>query len=168
MPHFLDIPSSVARSKKSPYALLPIPYERSTSFGKGTKRGPAALIRASQEIDTVDEELLQPIDVPIQTRPSLKVAGKTPASELQTIYRSAQALHKTGTFVLGVGGEHSVSLPLIKAASETHRGLSVLQFDAHLDLRDKYSGTKYSHASVMRSVLDLDIPVVHAGIRSLC
>jgi agmatinase len=168
MPHFLDIPSSVARSRKSPYALLPIPYEHSTSFGKGTKRGPAALIRASQEIDTVDEELLLPINVPIQTRPSLKVAGKTPAAALQAIYRSAQALHKTGTFVLGVGGEHSVSLPLIKAASENHRGLSVLQFDAHLDLRDKYSGTKYSHASVMRRVLDLDIPVVHAGIRSLC
>jgi agmatinase len=168
MPHFLDIPKSVARSSKSPYALLPIPYERSTSFGKGTKLGPAALIRASHEIDTIDEELLLPIDVPIQTRPALKLTGKTPANALQAIYRAAGALHKTGTFILGVGGEHSVSLPLIKAASENHRGLSVLQLDAHLDLRDKYSGTKYSHASVMRRVLELDIPVVHAGIRSLC
>ena len=168
MPHFLDIPAKAARSKKSPYALLPIPYEHSTSFGKGTRRGPAALIRASHEIDTVDEELLLPIDIPVQTLPAVKTSGKTPAAALQAVYKASKAIHNTGRFVLGIGGEHSVSVPLIRAAAEKYRNLSVLQIDAHLDLRDKYSGTKLSHASAMRRTIEMGIPVVHAGTRSLC
>lgn len=166
--HFLDIPATIANSKKSPYALLPLPYEHSTSFGKGTKNGPRALIRASQEIDTVDEELLLPIDVPVQTLSAVKLASKTPSSAITAIYRAATVQHNAKRFLLGVGGEHSVSLPLIRAASEHYSNLSVLQFDAHLDLRETYSGTKYSHASVMRRVMDSGTPIVHAGIRSLC
>jgi agmatinase len=166
--HFLDIPAASASSKKSPYALLPLPYERTTSFGKGAKNGPKALIRASQEIDTVDEELLLTIDVPVQTLSAVKFASKTPAAAMTAIYRAAMAQHNSGRFLLGVGGEHSVSFPLIRAASEHYSNLSVLQLDAHLDLRAKYSGTTYSHASVMRRVMDSGTPIVHAGIRSLC
>ncbi len=168
MPHFLDIPKAAARSRKSPYALLPIPYEKSTSYGKGTSRGPAALIKASHEIDTVDEELLLPIDVPVQTLPALKLGSKTPAAAMRAIYSAAAKLQKAGRFVMAVGGEHSVSEPLIRAAAESHRKLSVLCLDAHLDLRDKYTGSRYSHASVMKRVMEQGIPVVHAGIRSLC
>lgn len=168
MPHFLDIPASVARSKKCPYALLPVPYEKSTSYRKGTAKGPASLIKASREIDTVDEELLLPIDVPVQTLPALALGRKTPAASMKTIYTAAARLHKAKRFALAVGGEHSISAPLIRAASESHRRLSVLCLDAHLDLRDKYSGTKFSHASVMRRVVEAGTPVVYAGIRSLC
>jgi agmatinase len=167
MPHFLDIPASVARSAECPYALLPVPYEKSTCYGKGTVHGPTALIKASRAIDKVDEELGLPIDLPVQTLPPVKTAGKSPAAAMQAIYLAASRLHKSGRFVMGIGGEHSVSAPLIKAAAETCRGLSVLQFDAHLDLRDEYTGTKYSHACAMRRVAEKGIPVVHAGIRSL-
>ena len=167
MPHFLDIPLSVARSAKCPYALLPVPYEKSTCYGKGTVRGPAALIRASRAIDKVDEQLRVPIDLPVQTLPPVKTEGKPPAAAMQAIYRAASRLHKAGRFVLGIGGEHSVSAPLIKAASEACSNMTVLQFDAHLDLRDEYTGTKYSHACAMRRVVEQGIPVVHAGIRSL-
>lgn len=166
--HFLDIPKSSGRSPKSPYALLPLPYEKTTSFGKGTKLGPARLIKASAQIDTIDEELLQPINVPVQTLPALKFGSKPPAAAMKLILSSASRLQRSGRFVLGVGGEHSVSVPLIEAASNAHRRLSVLCFDAHLDLRDSYSGSKHSHASAMRRVVELGVPVVHAGIRSLC
>ena len=166
--HFLDIPKAVAASDRSHYALLPIPYEQTTSFGKGTKNGPSALIRASHEIDTVDEELLLPLDIPVQTLAAMRLRGKKATDALSSIFKSASNIHDQGRFLLAVGGEHSISAPLIKAAAAKYKDMSVLQFDAHLDLRNSYQRTKQSHASAMRRVVETGISVVHAGIRSLC
>lgn len=166
--HFLDTPLESAHSPGSPYVFLPVPWEHTTSFGQGTARGPAALLRASHEIDTVDEELLLPINMGVQTLPPLKLTGRKPDNAMKIILQAASAVHSQNRFLLAAGGEHSISAPLIEAASRKYKDLSVLQFDAHLDLRDSYSGTKHSHASVMRRVTDLKIPVVHAGIRSIC
>lgn len=166
--HFLDIPAELAHSDNPPYVFLPVPFEMTTCYRKGTRRGPRALMAASRKIEIMDEELMLPVNVPIRTLPALDFKGKQPASAMKHIYLQAAAQHSAGRFILAAGGEHSLSAPLVKAAAEKYRNLSVIQFDAHLDLRHSYFGTTYSHGSVMRRIHDLNIPTVHVGIRSIC
>jgi agmatinase len=91
-----------------------------------------------------------------------------PEAMMKRLLGRARELVKTGKFVCMIGGEHSVSGPVIQAHAEAYDNLSVLQIDAHADLRDSYDGTKHSHASVMaRVVKDLRVPAVQVGIRSI-
>jgi agmatinase len=83
------------------------------------------------------------------------------------IYKAASKVVRDGKFLLGLGGEHSITSALIRATMAKHKKLSVLQFDAHLDLRNEYEGTPYSHASVMRRVHDYGCKIVPVGIRNL-
>jgi agmatinase len=85
----------------------------------------------------------------------------------EDIFRAAKRIVRDGKFPLSLGGEHSITSGLVRAVAAKHKKLSVLQIDAHLDLRDEYEGTKYSHASVMRRVLDMGVTVVPVGIRNV-
>src|SRR5205085_6458231 len=91
-----------------------------------------------------------------------------PEEMMESLYQRARSLVSTGKFIAMIGGEHSVSAPVIRAHAERYPNLSVLQIDAHADLRDTYDGTPHSHASIMaRVVRDLRIPAVQIGIRSI-
>lgn len=157
-------------------ALLPVPYESTTSFGGGTRRGPEAIIAASRYVELHDQEFgCEPGDlIGIHTFPALELtrAGAGPAmAELQAAYaRVAEACGDR--FLLMLGGEHSVSSPAILAqverlaAADPAARLSVLQMDAHADLRAEFEGTPYSHASAMARVLDR-ADVVGVGVRGV-
>src|SRR4029079_5157979 len=96
------------------------------------------------------------------------VSIEPPARMMEALYERARSLVATGKFVTMIGGEHSVSAPVIRAHAEQFENLSVLQIDAHADLRDTYDGTPHSHASIMaRVVRDLRLPSVQCGIRSI-
>jgi agmatinase len=165
-PYFLDISPQDAANPRAPYALLPLPYERTVSFGSGTSRGPDAMIRASHEVELFDEELLIPMDLAVQTLPAPDFQKLDDASALSLIGKTAAPHYKSGRFVLAVGGEHTVTAPLVEAAVESFGTLGVLHLDAHLDLRDEFRGSVLSHACVLHKITKMGIPAVHAGIRS--
>ena len=151
--------------------VLPVPYESTTSFGGGTRRGPSAIVTASRYIELYDQEFGCEAGelLGVHTLPALELtrAGATPAmAELQGAYaRVADACGDR--FLLMLGGEHSISSPAILAQAERHADrLSVLQMDAHADLRAQYEGTPNSHASAMARVLDA-ADVVGVGLRGV-
>ena len=153
--------------ERSQVVILPIPYEQTTTYGSGTRDGPRALITASRNMELYDEELdAEVYQVGIHTLRELEPQASGPQAMLERIAEVTRELLRHGKFVVGLGGEHTVSAGLVRAFAERYAGLSVLQFDAHTDLRDSYHGTPFNHASVMRRVSEL-APVVHVGIRSL-
>ncbi len=146
----------------------PVSYEGTVSYGTGTGRGAEAIINASRNMELYDEETdTETYKLGIHTvveSPSVE----PPAAMMDSLYRQASQYVSTGKFVCMLGGEHSVSGPVIRAHAEKYPNLSVLQIDAHADLRDTYDGTPHSHASIMARVTrDLKLPAVQCGIRSI-
>lgn len=146
----------------------PVSYEGTVSYGGGTGRGAEAVINASRNMELYDEETdAEVYRLGIHTleeSPSVD----PPAAMMQSLYERGKELVKTGKFVTMIGGEHSVSAPIIRAHAERYDNLSILQIDAHADLRDTYDGTPHSHASIMARVTrDMRLPSVQCGIRSI-
>jgi len=153
--------------ERAQIVILPLPYEQTTTYGTGTKDGPRALITASRNMELYDEELdYEVYQLGIHTLREVETEASGPSAMVERITAVARELLRHGKFVVGLGGEHTVSVGLIRAFAERFPGLSVLQFDAHGDLRDTYHGTPFSHACVMRRAAEL-VPVVQVGIRSL-
>ncbi|WP_461833942.1 agmatinase [Desulfothermus sp.] len=151
--------------------VLPVPYEGAVSFGTGTKKGPMAILRASLEIETWDEELeIDLLDVAkFNTLDYFEPTVAGPKYVFESLYNYLKSnLDPAKDFLLTIGGDHSVALAPIKFYHDYYKDLFVLQIDAHCDLREEFQGSKYSHGSVMARVRDLDIPIIQLGIRSLC
>lgn len=148
--------------------ILPVSYEGTVSYGTGTGAGAMAIVDASRNMELYEEETDSEVfKVGIHTLPEFG-ARETPEQMMSDLYHYTKGLLELDKFVCMLGGEHSVSAPIIKAHNEKFSDLSVLQIDAHADLRDTYDGTPHSHASIMaRVVKDLRIPSVQVGIRSL-
>jgi len=146
----------------------PIAYEGTVSYGTGTARGAGAIIEASRNMELYDEETdAEVYKMGIHTLEE-SASVDPPEAMMQALYERARELVATGKFITMIGGEHSVSAPVIRAHAERYENLSVLQIDAHADLRDTYDGTPHSHASIMaRVVRDLRLPSVQCGIRSI-
>ncbi|MDR3199508.1 MAG: agmatinase [Planctomycetaceae bacterium] len=165
---FLNLPAERCDPETARYLILPVPYEGTVCFLNGTIKGPEAVLAVSDQMEHFDEELL--IDFTrrgIATLPPIPPAD-TPEEEFDRIYATVKHydFFRTGRFPIILGGEHSVTPPVVRAAAEIYEDLSVLQFDAHADLRDSYTGGRYSHASAMRRVLDWTPHLVQAGVRS--
>ncbi len=146
----------------------PVSYEGTVSYGTGTGRGAEAIIEASRNMELYDEETdAEVYRLGIHTLPE-SPSIDPPAAMMQSLYERGRELVATNKFVTMIGGEHSVSAPVIRAHAERYENLSILQIDAHADLRDTYDGTPHSHASIMaRVVRDMRLPSVQCGIRSI-
>jgi agmatinase len=149
------------------YVVLPIPYEQTTSYMKGTEFGPNAIIRASSQLEDYDDELgFAPLRAGIYTAAPLDTVLENPEDENQLIYRAVREYLADGKVVAGVGGEHSISYGAVRACLEFAPDLTVLHLDAHADLRTEYEGWRFSHAAVMRRIRDLTAKTVSVGVRS--
>jgi agmatinase len=148
--------------------IFPVSYEATVSFGAGTGAGAMAIIDASRNMELYDEETdAEVYKIGIHTLPEF-APRETPAAMMSGLYEQTKELLAENKFLCMLGGEHSVSGPVIRAHSEKFHNFSILQIDAHADLRDEYDGTPHSHASIMaRTVKDLKIPAVQVGIRSI-
>jgi agmatinase len=146
----------------------PVSYEGTVSYGTGTGSGAMAIIDASRNMELYEEETDSEVyRIGIHTLPEF-TALDSPQEMMSALYGRARDLLGSGKFICMLGGEHSISAPVIRAHHEKFQDLSVLQIDAHADLRDSYDGTPHSHASIMaRVVKDLSIPSVQVGIRSI-
>ncbi len=166
--NFLGLPPGEATFASSPVVLLPVPYEATVSYMSGTRFGPRGLLHASRYIELYDHELdCEPYKVGVHTLPELVLSGSGPEAALDELRQVVDGLLDAGKFVILLGGEHSVSAaPILAHADRADGELSVLQLDAHADLRAEYEGTPFSHACVMHRVHDR-ARLVPVGIRSL-
>lgn len=167
MTTFLDMDPQFSELDQSKYVLLSVPYDKTSTFQKGADLGPQAILDASDSIELYD----------VVTDNEAYTAGiytddfqynfDTPEVMVQSVYdRVKHFLNQKKTVGL-LGGEHSVSVGAIKALSEKYHQLSVLQIDAHADLREEYHDSPYNHACVMRRAQEY-ANVVQVGIRSVC
>ena len=167
-PHnFLSLSPEFSEFQSSKFVIFPVPYEQTTTFKAGTREGPQAIINASQEVETFDCELKQEtFKVGIHTLEEMEITVGGPEVMVEKIYQIAKELVDMNKRVVLLGGEHTASIGLVKALSERYEKFSVLQLDAHADLRDSYQESKYSHACVMRRIGEI-APFVGMGIRNL-
>ena len=153
--------------QESEAIILPIPFERTTSYGQGTRNGPRELLLASAQVELWDEEL--GVDVHSRgmfTAPEMDLTAASMDEALEEIAEAAGRVLDLGKFLVTLGGEHSITAPLVKAAAARAPRLTVLQIDAHADLRDSYLDEANSHACAMRRTLE-HAPVVQVGIRNI-
>jgi agmatinase len=149
-------------------AVLPVPFERTVSYGRGTANGPAAILRASQSMELYDEELGgETAEIGITTLPPFLPEAFDLGEAMSELEGECTRHMAAGKFLVTLGGEHSLTIAPVRAARKVFGDLGVVQFDAHADLRESFEGTVYSHASVMRRVADEGVPSLPIGIRSL-
>ncbi len=148
--------------------LMPVPYEHSTSYGKGTAAGPEAILKAGPYLEFYDDQYdCEPWRLGVYTVPPVN-CDQDPEIFQQTLYQKTAELLQKNKFIVALGGEHALSFGLFRAHHERFKKISVLQLDAHSDLRDSYQGSKWSHASVMRRIWELNQSIVPMGVRSQC
>jgi agmatinase len=147
--------------------ILPIPLDRTTSYVAGTRTGPHEILVASSHMELWDEETETDVHgIGIYTLPEMELPFAGMDEVIQEIRRVASELVTRGKFPVVLGGEHSITAPVVAAVAAKHPGLSVLQIDAHADLRDSFMGTPHNHACAMRRVLEY-ARCTQVGIRSL-
>lgn len=164
--NFLGLPPKLSDLATARYVVLPVPYEGTVSYETGTSEGPRAIITASQQVEHFDEELGREFTkAGVATLPPV-LPAVTPAEEMKRIRAAAGPIIESGQFLLTLGGEHSIVAPIVELVQKKHGPVSVLQVDAHADLRESFRGTPYSHGSVMRRVLETTGRLCQVGIRS--
>ncbi len=153
--------------ERASVVVLPIPFERTTSYVPGTRSGPREILNASGQVELWDEETSRSaLDLGLYTMPSMELPFGSMDDAFAEVERVAGEILDAGKFLFSLGGEHSITIPLVEAAASRHPGLSVLQIDAHADLRPHYMGNPLSHASVMRRVVER-VRCTQVAIRSL-
>lgn len=165
-PVFLGEELGLTTYERARVVVLPAPLEATVSYGHGTAAGPQALLDASTQVELFDEELLRPLLPEIHTMAPL-VFPRDPGEAVEVLRHAAAGPLADGKLLITLGGEHTVTAGPAAAAAALYPQLGVLHLDAHLDLRASYEGSPYSHACVVRRLVDdLGLPVVSVGIRS--
>lgn len=156
--------------------ILPIPYEATTTYRRGCENGPDAILEASQQVEYYDEELDCETcrDIGIYTSPAIadtRNSRSVSAQQmLQVTQETVSKLIADGKFAIALGGEHSITTGVVEAYRQAYPGepFTVIQIDAHGDLRHEYEGSIHNHACVMRRIVDMNLPTVQIGIRAIC
>ncbi len=163
--NFGGLPKEYSNLKDARVVIVPVPYDETSTWGKGADKGPEVLLDASANMELYDIETDSEIykigiftDEPVEEKSS-------PEKMVEAVRKRVEGHIEKGKFTVVLGGEHSVSIGAIKAHAENYRGVSILQLDAHTDLRQEYHGSKCNHACVMARAREL-CPIVQVGIRS--
>jgi agmatinase len=165
--NFGGIDPEYATLETAAFVVVPIPYDLTTTYQGGARKGPAAIIEASCNMELYDEELEREIyKSGIHTLPLLEAVAAGPEGMLERVEKAVSGVLEQGKIPVMLGGEHSITLGAVRAARKRYPKLSVLHLDAHADMRESYQGTPFSHACIGRRMREL-CPVVQAGIRSM-
>ncbi len=167
-PHsFLGLEPRYSDYASARFVILPIPYDATASHRPGTRFGPSAIIAASEHLELFDEELGGEFHkCGIATLDALAPNAAGPQSMHEDVFKYARRVVRDGKTPIALGGEHGITSGLVRAVAGRHKRLSVLQIDAHADLRKEYEGSGYSHAAVMRRVLEYTEVCVPVGLRN--
>jgi len=164
--NFLGLPDEYCAPEKAKYSIVPVAYEGTVTYGTGTKNGPRAIIAASREVESFDAQSgVELADPGIYTLPEVAAVAEGPEKMVARVQEVTTAELEAGRTAIMLGGEHSITTGAVRAYFKRYPDLSVLQIDAHPDLRDSYQGSRYSHASVMRRVREI-CPHVCVGARN--
>ncbi len=164
---FADIPGRYARCKSAAAVIVPVPYDETSTWIKGADKGPEALLAAAANMETYDIETgseIYKVGVYLEKPVTEKSSPDAMVAAVKAVVK--KHLNK-GKFPILLGGEHSVSIGAFRAVAEKFKNLTILQLDAHGDLRPEYHGTKFNHACVMSRAMEL-ADIVQVGIRSMC
>ncbi|GGD48104.1 agmatinase [Muriicola marianensis] len=164
--NYAGIPDEFAQLEKSKVVLIPVPYDGTSTWGKGADKGPDALLEASEnmelyDIETGTEVYQQGVYV---TEPVSELSS--PETMVNSVHKITKEYIKRNKFVTLIGGEHSISIGSIRAFNECFENLTVLHIDAHADLRESYDGTPYNHACAVYEASQ-QTNLVQVGIRSM-
>jgi agmatinase len=166
MKQYGDLPKKFTDFETSKVVIVPVPYDGTSTWMKGADKGPQALIEASANMEVYDVETDSEVHkVGIHTMPSV-TESSTPEAMVEAVYDRVKDLLKKKKFPVIIGGEHSVSIGAIKAVASHYNDITILQFDAHADLRQEYEGSINNHACVMARAKEV-APIVQVGIRSM-
>lgn len=168
---FLALPDAeLTTLENAKVVIQQIPYEYTSSYIAGSDKGPKAMVDASHFVEFYDEEIDQETykNIGIATLDSLDFNGNVDEDAMVLIANQTRELLNQNKFVVSLGAEHTVTNGFMRAFKEKYPSISVLQIDAHSDLRQEYNGNPYSHASVMARVNDMGINLVQVGIRAQC
>ncbi|MDW8141693.1 MAG: arginase family protein, partial [Candidatus Bipolaricaulota bacterium] len=166
--NFGGLPPEFSRFATAKAVILPVPYDLTTSYLPGTRRGPHALLEASTHLELYDEELRREVyQMGIHTLPPLEPSAANPEETIQRVEKVIAWVLAHEKFPVMLGGEHSLTLAPVRALQKKFRRFSVLQLDAHADLRESFQGTKFNHACVARRMHELGLNIVQIGIRAI-
>jgi len=164
--HFGDLPEQYSALERARIVVIPIPYDRTSTWMKGADKGPSAIIEASAHMELYDIETDSEVyKNGIFTAKPLN-GPELPEDMIEMVTEQVHKYLERDKFIVVVGGEHSVSIGSVRAHAANNVDMTVLQLDAHSDLRDEYDGSKYNHACVMARIMEL-CPIVQVGIRSM-
>lgn len=165
--NFGGLPKEVLEKRPATYSILPVPYDLTASYISGMRNGPRAIIEASTHMELYDEELgCEPYEAGIETLAFLEPTALGPEEMIRRVRGVVASILGSGRIPVLLGGEHSVTLGMVQALLQKYPDLSVLQLDAHADMRDAYQDSPFNHACVARRISEL-CPIVQVGIRSL-
>jgi agmatinase len=163
--NFMNIEGKYAAAGNAAYTVIPVPYDATSSWNKGADKGPEALILASGQVEYFDIETnSEPYVRGIHTARQV-FDFSTPQAMVESVQQRIAGVFAGSSLPVVLGGEHSVSIGAIRAVAAACKDLTVLQLDAHADLRDEYHGSRYNHACVMARAGEL-CPILQVGIRS--
>jgi agmatinase len=168
---FLALPDeTMASYEKAKFVIQQVPYEHTSSYLEGSAKGPAAMVAASHFVEFYDEELdMESYRLGgIATMEEMNFGSKVDEEAMQLIDDETTKLLNDGKYVVSLGAEHTVTNGFVRAHKRKYPELAVLQIDAHSDLRESYHDNIYSHASVMKRIHDMKVPLVQIGIRAQC
>ena len=149
------------------FVVVPVPYDLTSTYQSGSRRGPSAIIEASANMELYDEELKKETYLAgIHTTLPVAIDARGPKNMVNSVRKKISRIASLNKIPVMLGGEHSVTLGAVQAVIEKYPELTVLQFDAHADLRDSYQGSPYNHACVARRISEL-CPLTQVGIRSM-
>ncbi len=149
------------------FVVVPVPYDRTSTYQSGSRRGPAAIIEASTNMELYDDELKKETYLAgIHTTLPVAIDARGPKNMINAVRKKIARVSAQNKIPVMLGGEHSISLGAVQALKEKFPKLKVLQLDAHADLRESYQGSPYSHASVARRISEI-CSLIQVGIRSM-
>jgi agmatinase len=166
MQRYGDLPLSFSNKDKSLVVLVSVPYDATSTWMKGSSKGPGAILDASRNMELYDTETgTEVYRRGIYTDDPLKVPASAEMMVNQ-VQKTVGEWLKKNKYVVTLGGEHSISVGAVRAYHNKYPGMSVLQLDAHADLRQEYQGSPYNHACTMARVREI-CPITQVGIRSM-
>jgi agmatinase len=164
--NFCGLSSDYSEYEKSKIVVLPVPFDKTTTWIKGTSKGPNAIIDASRNMELYDIDTdFEVYKEGICTLPPIEMDDEI--NLIKSLCEKVTNLYVHGKFVVTLGGEHTVTIGPVSAFSKLYGDLSVIIFDAHADMRETYEDNKYSHACVAKRIKDLGIEPLQIGIRSM-
>ena len=165
--NFLALPPEQCAYDSSHFLVLPVPYDATVSYRTGAREGPSAIIDASRQMEDYDIELeRETCALGIHTLPEVEPHPDGPEATVNRVRDAVASVYRPDAVLATLGGEHSITVGVVRALAERHPDLSVLMLDAHADFRESYQGSRYSHATVGRRIAE-SCPLAIAGVRSL-